>query len=144
MTVTIPDPTPVSPRVLKDIDLLIDADNFAAHVSSAAFVPSASQQQWKGMKPTATFTDVGTATWVCNLELAQDYEDTASLSSYLLDHEGETVAATLVPRSGSGVGFSANLTITPGQIGGAVDAFGTATVSLGSSKPARVVTADAP
>ena len=144
MSVTIPEATPVSPKVLKDIDLVIDVDNFAAHVSSAAFVPSAAQQQWKGMKPSATFTDVGTATWVCTLELAQDYEDTASLSSYLLDNEGETVAATLVPRSGSGVGFSANLTITPGQIGGAVDAFGTASVSLGSSKPVRVITTTAP
>jgi len=143
-TAPIPAATAVEPFVLKDIDLVIDADNFAAHVSSAAFVPSASQQTWKGLKPSSTFSDVGSATYVCNLEYAQDWSDPASLSSYLMDHEGEQVDAILVPRSGAGLpAFTATLTITPGQIGGAVDAFATASVSLGSSKPVRTTTPSA-
>ena len=143
MSVTIPEPLPVSPFVLKDVDLVIEADNYAAHCSSVAFVPSASQQQWKGLTPSATFTDVSTATWAAQITFAQDYDDPASLSSYLLDNEGAKVPATFVPRSGSGKGFAAELTLTPGQIGGAVDAFGTATVTLGSTKPQRVTTTPA-
>jgi len=135
-TGAIPAASTVDPFVLKDVDLVIDADNYAAHVSSVAWVPSAQQQSWKGLKPSSTFTDVGTATWVANLEFAQDWSDPASLSTYLLEHEGETVDAIFVPRSGSSMpAFTARLTLTPGQIGGAVDAFATATVSLGSTKP---------
>jgi len=143
MSTIIPEPIPVSPFVLKDVDLVIEADNFAAHCSEVSWRPTASAQTWKGLTPSSVFSDVSTATWAATVTFAQDYDDPASLSSYLLDNEGAKVPATFVPRSGSGKGFAAELTLTPGQIGGAVDAFGTATVTLGSTKPQRVTTTPA-
>lgn len=140
MTVIIPEPTPVSPFVLKDVDLVLEDGNYAAHCSEVSWRPTAATQTWKGLTPSSVYTDVTSATWAATLTFAQDYDDDLSLSSYLLENEGKKVPATFVPRSGSGKGFAAELTLTPGQIGGAVDAFGTATVTLGSTKPQRVTT----
>lgn len=140
-TGVIPAATPVEPFVLKDVDLVIDAHNFAAHVSTVEWVPSASTVTWKGLKPDSTFSDVGTATYSCNLGYAQDWSDPNSLSAFLMDHEGEKLDAIFVPQSGSGMpAFTATLTITPGRIGGTVDAFTDASVTLGSTKPVRNTT----
>jgi hypothetical protein len=131
----------VSPFVLKDVTLLIAADNYEAHVSSVELVPSASTVTWKGLTPSSVFTDVSTATWVCNLSFAQDWATTDSLSRYLFENEGEAVACEFVPVAG-GAGFSATIVITPGAIGGAVDSVAVATVSLGvQGRPAVLVIA---
>ncbi len=129
----------VSPFVLKDATLLIAADNYEAHVSAVEFVPSASAITWKGLTPSSVYTDVGSATWVCNLTFAQDWTTTNSLSRYLFDNEGESVVCEFVPAAG-GAGFSATLVLTPGSIGGAVDSVAVATVSLGvQGRPAEIV-----
>lgn len=121
----------VTPVVLKDCLVQIAADDYAAAVSSVAFNPSSSTVTFKGLKPSATFTDVSAATWTCDLTFAQDWATAGSLSRYLFDHEGETVAATFAPQSGVGPSFTATIVIAPGAIGGAVDTTATATVSLG-------------
>ena len=127
----------IAPIVLKDALLKIGADNYEANVSAVEFVPSASSVPWKGLTPTASFTDMGSATWVCNLTFAQDWETTNSLSQYLLDHEGEQVEVEFRPVSG-GAGFAATLVLTPGSIGGSVDSVAVSSVSLGvQGKPVR-------
>lgn len=130
----------VQPFVLRDCTLAIGADNYEAHVSQVQFDPSASTQTWKGLTPTAVFTDSTTATWTCTLAYAQDWVTADSLSQYLHEHEGESVAATFVPKVGTGQpSVTATLIITPGSIGGTVDSFATATVTLGvSGKPTIV------
>jgi hypothetical protein len=126
----------VKPIVLKDCLLTIGTDNYQAHVSQVQFVPSAQTQTWQGMTPDATFTDVSAATWTLNLAFAQDWETPASLSQYLFDHEGETVPAIFEPKNG-GASWGADIVITPGAIGGTVNAFATSTVALGvSGRPA--------
>lgn len=128
----------VKPFVLKDVLLKIDADNYEAHVSQVEFTPSASTQTWTGLAGN-TVTDVSTATWAATLAYAQDWETADSLSRYLYDHEGDEVAVEFTPRSGSGPKFTASLIITPGAIGGTVNGFATATVTLGmSGKPVLV------
>lgn len=124
-----------TPLVLKDVVLEIGADDFARHVSSVAFTPSASTVTWQGMSPDASYTDVGLATWTLAITYAQDWTQATSLSRYLYANEGQTVAARFRPRTGIGPAFTANITITPGQIGGAVNAVSEATVTLGSDKP---------
>lgn len=127
----------VAPLVLKDVTLTLGTDTYEKHVDSVAFTPSASTLTWTGLDGT-THSDVGQATWVSDLSYAQDWDTANSLSQYLLANEGDTVAATLKPRSGSGPSFTSTLTITPGAIGGGVGAYATAKVSLPCTKPVLV------
>ena len=120
----------VKPFVLKDSVFKVEADDYAGHTSAVEFVPSSSPVVWKGLKPASVFTDVASATWVCNVALAQDWDTPNSLSRYLFEHEGEAVEVIFEPASG-GTGFSATLVITPGSIGGTVDGVAVSTVSLG-------------
>lgn len=126
----------VKPIVLKNVQLTLGANDYRRHVSAVEFVPTAQPVIWKGLGGN-THTDIGTASWVCNLSFAQDWETEDSLSAFLFENEGETIAAVFEPVDG-GTGFTANLTITPGSIGGSVDATAVATVSLGSDKPVLV------
>lgn len=118
--------------VLKNVVLTLGSgtpDDFAKYVSSVTFTPSASTITWTGLGGN-TYTDVATATWTCDLAYLQDWTSTNSLSQYLFNHEGDTVPATFEPKNG-GPSFTASIVITPGAIGGDVNAYATATVSLG-------------
>lgn len=133
----------VSPFVLKDILLTLattgaspTSGDYQKHVSAAAFTPKADVKTWTGLGAN-TVTDVGTATWTCDLTYAQDWETTASLSQFLMDHEGEKIDAIMEPITGEGSKFTATLTVTPGAIGGKGGDFLEATVSLGSTKPVK-------
>ena len=127
----------VVPLVLKDVTLTLGTDTYEKHVSEVRFTPSASTISWTGLGGN-TVTDVSTATWTATLGYVQDWETVDSLSQYLLANEGESVAATFKPKSGSGPSFTATLTVTPGAIGGAVNAYATTQVTLGSTKPVLV------
>jgi len=127
----------VSPFVLKDVTLTLGTDSYEKHVSEVRFTPSASTISWTGLGGN-TVTDVATATWTATLGYVQDWETVDSLSQYLLANEGESVEATFKPKSGSGPSFTATLTVTPGAIGGAVNAYATTQVTLGSTKPVLV------
>jgi len=127
----------VAPLVLKDVTLTLGTDTYEKHVSEVRFTPSASTISWTGLGGN-TVTDVATATWTATLGYVQDWETVDSLSQYLLANEGESVEATFKPKSGSGPSFTATLTITPGAIGGAVNAYATTSVTLGSTKPVLV------
>ncbi len=129
----------VSPFVLKDSTLMIALDNYEAHVSSVEFVPAASTVSWKGLTPSSVYTDVGSATWSCNLSFAQDWTTPNSLSRYLFENEGTAVECEFFPASG-GAGFAATLVLTPGSIGGSVDSVAIATVSLGvQGRPVEII-----
>lgn len=126
----------VKPLVLKDVFLKIAADNYEKHVSGVMWVPSSPTSTWQGLTPSASFSDTGTATYVCTLNYVQDWETEDSLSQYLHEHEGETIEMVFTPVKGSGKKtFTADVTIVPGQIGGEVNAYATTSVSLGSTKP---------
>lgn len=133
----------IKPFILKDSVLKVDADNYETNVNSVQFDPASSIVRWKGMTPTAVFTESTTADWTCALGLAQDWETTNSLSAYLLANEGKTVVADFYPVKG-GSGFRASIVISPSSIGGAVDSIGQATVTLAvKGKPARITAAGA-
>ena len=119
----------MTPLYLKDATLTIAATGYEAEVSSATLTPATSSAQWKGLTPEAVFTQTSATTWTLDLVLAQDYDDADSLALYLFEHEGETAAMSFAPNVGGG-GFTADVIITAGAIGGAVDGFAEATVSL--------------
>lgn len=123
----------VQPIVLKDMVLSLGTDDYAAAVSSATLTPAGGTTTWKGLKQEASFTFPQSSTWTLDLEYAQDWADATSLSRYLFDNAGETVAAILEPASGVGTRWTFDVIIVEGAVGGAVDTVGTASVSLGVS-----------
>jgi hypothetical protein len=119
------------PIVLKDMVLNIGTD-VAAEVSSATLQPNPTIVKWKGLKPGSQFTGAGDHDYDLVLEVAQDWQDAGSLSNYLWDNDGETIAdCVLEPQSGVGVRWTFDLFIIPGAVGGAVDTVGTSQVTLG-------------
>lgn len=125
----------VQPFQMGDCTFTVETDNYTAHVSQVEFTPSTTTTTWKGLTPSSIFQFAGRASWVCALSYAQDWTTEDSLSQYLHDHEGESVAVELVPVDG-GPTVSATLTVVPGAIGGTVDQTAVATVSLPvSGKP---------
>jgi hypothetical protein len=125
-----------TPFVMKNAILTLGADDHQAAVNSAALNPSSSIQTFKGLTPTAVYSEGTHATWTLDLTYAQDWTDPNSLGAYLYDNEGETVAFVLEPVA-DGAGFSGFVIITPGAAGGSVDGIATSTVTLGVvGKPA--------
>lgn len=119
----------VQPIYLKDVVLSVAGSDFEKHVSGVTFTPSVTSATWKGLEPTAVFTNVGASTWMVDLEYAQDWDTTGSLSAYLFANEGSEVTLTFEPVAG-GSSWSASVIIVPGAVGGAVDSYAVATVSL--------------
>ncbi|WP_053203795.1 hypothetical protein [Jiangella muralis] len=136
---------PVAPFVLKDVLLGIEVDNYEAHVSAVTFTPANSAQEWRGLTPTAVFTDPGSETWTGTLEIAQDWETPDSLARYLFQNAGSTKAVTFKPKSGSGPTFEVQLTLVSPAIGGAGNAYATASVACGvQGRPTLVDPSPAP
>lgn len=135
---------PVNPLVLKDVEATFGADDYRKHLDTVTFTPSAAQKSWTGLGKN-THTDTDTATWTVALAGVQDWDTPDSLSRFLYEHEGETVPFTFRPRSGSGPSFMADVVITPGAIGGAVNAFTPLSVTLGcNGRPVLVEGSTAP
>lgn len=105
-------------------------NDYEAHVSQVQFDPNTPSAVFKGLTPGGAKTFVGEPSWTCALAYAQDWENEDSLSRFLLAHQGESIPCLFEPVKG-GQGFEATLIITPGSIGGSVDAVATATVTLG-------------
>lgn len=128
---------PFAPYVARHVKFTLDGTEYAAEVSDAQLVPSASVQTWQGLTPPSQYSDVGPATWQCNLTFAQDYDEALSLATFLFEHEGEVIPMEFEPQVG-GASFTADVVVTPGLIGGAVNTYAEASVTLGvQGKPVR-------
>ncbi|SDT69465.1 hypothetical protein [Jiangella sp. DSM 45060] len=135
----------VAPFVLKDVLFTVETDNYEAHVSAVTFTPANSAQEWRGLTPTAVFTDPGSETWTVTMEIAQDWETPDSLARYLYQNAGSTVEVTFKPKSGSGPTFEANVTLVSPAIGGTGNAYATASVACGvQGRPVLVDPSPAP
>ncbi|WP_372593565.1 hypothetical protein [Actinotalea sp.] len=139
---------PISPLVLKDVELILgaadavavaDTDNdFRKHVDTVTLTPTSSTVNWTGLGAN-THSDVSTATWTATLAGAQDWSSDVSLCRFLFDNEGDTRPYLLRPRAGSGPSFTGKVIITPGAIGGQVNAVAPFNVTLGlTAKPTLV------
>lgn len=134
----------VSPFVLRDVEFTVEDDDYAKHVSTVQFVPDVASLTWQGLTPDAAFTDVGSPTWTCKIDYAQDWTTSGSFSQYLMDNAGQRKTVTFKPL-GAATGkpvFTATLTITPGPIGGDVNTVQVGEVTLGVvGAPDRTVVA---
>lgn len=128
----------VNPFTLDDCLLTLGADDYEAHVSGVEFVPTSQTLRWKGLSPTSIHTRQTKAEWSARIAFAQDWENPASLSNYLLDHAGEEVPATFEPING-GQAFTATLVLAPPPIGGNRDAWAVGEATCGViGKPVKV------
>lgn len=128
----------VKPIVLNDIDFVVEADNYEAHVSKVEFIPTSSLVKWKGLTPASVFNFPTAAEWALGLDYAQDWDTPDSLSEYLYENEGQTKEVTFKPRKAGARPWTATVIITPGAIGGAVDTVAVGSVTLGvQGKPTR-------
>jgi len=123
---------PVVPFVLKDATFLVGADNYEAHVSQVEFAPSVQTLTWQGLTPAAAFSDSSSPSWAATIAYAQDWKTPNSFSQYLRAHQGQTIASTFTTNTGAGT-WAVNLIITPGAVGGTVNSYAVATVTLGIS-----------
>jgi hypothetical protein len=124
----------VKPFIMRNAIVQLGTDDFAAAVSRAELVPSGGTSDFKGLKTSAVFTYPQATTWALELDYAQDWGTSGSLSSYLFDHIGEVVPAVIDPddlSTSGGTSWACEVAITAGAVGGAVDAVATASVSLG-------------
>lgn len=131
----------VNPLVMKDVEASIADDDFRKALSKVELTPSSSAISWSGLGGN-THTDGSTATWTANLTYVQDWDSPESFSRYLFEHEGETKTFEFAPRSGVGPTFAVDIVLTPGAIGGAVNAFAETSVALGCN--GRPVLVDRP
>lgn len=120
----------VSPLMLKDVTLTIGTDSYEKHVSAVTITPSTPTANWKGLSPTAAYSDAGTPTWTLDLSYVQDWDTVNSLSKYLLANQGATKTVTFKPRSAGTPTVTVSVTIVAGPIGGSVDAFAESSVSM--------------
>jgi hypothetical protein len=139
----------VNPILLKDTIFAVAADRYEAAVSTVEFVPSSSIVSWKGLTPSAVFTGVTSSTWTVNLTYAQDWSTTNSLSQYLFNNEGKSVVVKFIPQTAAVSTttvptFTATVFIVPGSVGGAIDGFASASVTLAVVGKPTITTAVAP
>lgn len=117
------------PLFMSNATLKIDADNYEAAVNSVTLTPSNNTATFKGLTPTAIYKRTGNSEWVCEIQFVQDWATVGSLANYLFTNEGLTKTMVFVPLL-AGKTVTAQVTIVPGSIGGAVDGFATSTVQL--------------
>lgn len=120
---------PFNPTYMTESKVTLGANDFEAEVSGFRLTPTYSSGEWKGLAPGSVFQKSGKAVWALGLNFGQDHEAATSLSTYLFEHEGEEVAYSVEPLDG-GTAFSGTLIAQAGEIGGDVDAFGTASVTM--------------
>lgn len=126
---------PVTARPLKSIVLSLEGNDFGAHVSNVAQVPTTQQITWQGLKPSAALTSSSAPTWVTTMNVVQDWENPNSLSNYLLANQGKTATLRFYPADDGEFYTQTEATLVAPQIGGAVNAYNESTVSLGCTPP---------
>lgn len=123
------------PFILGSATLTIDGDAYAGQISGAVFTPANNAPvAWKAINGDS-YSRTPIADWTLDLTLAQDWDEATALSRYLHENEGDIVPAVFTPSNGDPT-VTANITITPGQIGmGDTSSVASSSVSMGSSRP---------
>lgn len=130
---------PFDPLYMTESTVSLDGTGYEAEVSGFRLTPTYATATWKGLKKGSTFTRSGLATWALTINFGQDHQAAESLSNFLFDHEGETVPFNVAP-IGGGTGYSGDAICQAGEIGGDVDQFGNATVTMPVlGKPERTI-----
>ncbi|MBN9207279.1 MAG: hypothetical protein J0H96_01285 [Microbacterium ginsengisoli] len=108
--------------------ITIGTDGYKAAIESAVLTPTT---------PTETFRDIGggitqvagTPSWELQVNLAQDWKTTNSLSQFLVTNQGTKKVVVFTPQTG-GKGFTITALIVAGAAGAAASGVAKATVNL--------------
>ena len=133
MTAIVPTPLFIKSALVK----FGATDSYEAAVTDVKFTPSTSVVTTRAMAPAAIYQDADLASWTLEMTYLQDWSVATSLARYLYTNEGSVVTLTFEPIAG-GATITASVTVTPGDIGGAVGQYSQASVSLPSTKPTFV------
>lgn len=120
---------PFNPTFMTESKVTLNNTDYAAEVSGFRLTPSYATASFKGLKKGSTYQASGLASWVLTINFGQDHAAATSLSTYLFENEGKTIPFDVAPLAG-GTGFAGNAIAQAGDIGGDVDQFGNATVSM--------------
>lgn len=131
----------VNPLFLKSATLTIDGIAVADEVSNVTFTPTSSAITFKGISG-LTSQSSSVEVWAVSLTYIQDWTQANSLSMRLFNNANKSVTVVFRPSGGAtGPSVTATVTLTPGAIGGAVDAAAESSVTLPvSGRPAISLT----
>jgi hypothetical protein len=122
-------PQPFEAKTLSGISCVLEGVEYAEAVASVRFTPAQTVNTWKGGTPDAVFSSMTKPVYSCAMKIGQDYDDAASFTNYLMEHAGESVAATFIFNSGSTI--AATLLLAAPEIGGDIDAIMDTTITHG-------------
>lgn len=126
------------PIMMKDVDLILGdpatGPNYAIQLRSVTLTPNSSVQKMKTLDPAGRFSDVDDPEWDLALGYAYGFDDAAVpvatiLADFLLANHGTKTDFLFRPRNG-GTGYSGEVTLLSGPIGGAQGAWSEGTVTL--------------
>jgi len=133
----------VAPRLLRNYTIEIGANAYQAATETVLFTPATSIQTWTG-GDAVTHQDATPSTWQCTAGYMQDWLTAGSLGQFLLENEGQVLAAVFRPTAGDGPTFTSTLTIVPGSIGGNNGTWPTTSAVMPCTKPVLVTETAAP
>ena len=126
------------PLYMKNVDLILGDEstgtNFKCQLRSVTLTPDTNITRTKTLCPEGQFANVDDPEW--NLELGylygRDVETAqAALARYLLENQGDKVPFSFSPWAGDTTeGYTGQVTLVPGAIGGEQGGFSEQSVSL--------------
>lgn len=112
------------------------AVEYKAQVTDVNCAPTSTVVTWAGGDPNVTFSDLGPETWALSVTFGQDWNDAQSLARFLHAHHGEEATVTYSPNAASDApDMTTTVTLVRSLIGGPVNAFNEATVSMPAAAP---------
>lgn len=123
------------PIFMKDVDLILGDEatpkNFKCQLRSVELTPDTNIERTRTMCPDGQFAEVDDPEWTLSLGYLNGDEDgtQGALADYLLTNKGTKVDFLFRPRSG-GKGYSGEVTLLAGSIGGSQGSFSEGSVDL--------------
>lgn len=140
------------PIFIKNVDLILGdvatGDNFKCQLRSINLDPDTNVVRIRTACPEGQFAEVEDPEWTLNLgylngNVTGDAGEAAALADFLLEHKGEKVDFLFRPRAG-GKGYSGQVTLMAGGIGGDVGGFSEKSVALPLDGQPALVAAPTP
>jgi len=137
----------LAPIMMDDVDLIIGdiatGPNFKCQLTAVTLKPDAQVQTLRTLCPAGVFNKMSTPTWTLELGYANFVDvgtpDTVPvLAEFLFDNAGDVLPFTFRPITG-GDGWSGDVLIIPGAVGGSKDGYAEQSVTLSlDGQPAKV------
>jgi hypothetical protein len=115
-----------TPHILTEVTFTVDSSNYQCAVRRVQLTPNTPIQEYKVLCPGGSGTAAGNTTWQLEVEYYQNWDDD-DFARFLDENPGDTASFVFTQ---NGLTKSGNIIVVPGPVGGTVDEFATATVTL--------------